>query len=135
MIFDLDKIKDYIQAEGLNKPNRKRESVYKRVILCHYLTPQNLTLSFIGSLFGKDHSTVLHYQKVYEQCKDYEDFKMIEYYIYNDILKCVKADIEDVISSIDGMRGLTDLEMRIVKADNWRSFQKLRSEIVSKVNN
>ena len=71
----LQEIKDYICAEGLDTKSRKREVVYRRIYLFKYLQQmEGLTLTAIGKMFNKDHATVIHGLKTFDNVKLYEDF-------------------------------------------------------------
>lgn len=54
-------IKELIQEFKLDKKSRKRETVYKRYYLMNVIYMRsNMTLSDIGKLFNRDHSSVIH---------------------------------------------------------------------------
>jgi hypothetical protein len=70
-----EKIKEHIEKYSLNVPCRKREVVYKRMYLFKYLQQmEGLSLTAIGKLFNKDHATVIHGLRTYENVKVYDDF-------------------------------------------------------------
>ncbi len=60
------KVKDYITAQGLDGSSRRRELVDKRTYLVKYLRDQGETLKSIGELFNRNHATVIHALKKYE---------------------------------------------------------------------
>ena len=61
--------KDIVNQFMLDLKSRDRKLVYQRQFMMWYLRKRkHMTLSAIGSLFGKDHATVLH------------AFKSVEYY-------------------------------------------------------
>ena len=71
----LQEIKDYICEEGLDTKSRKREVVYRRIYLFKYLQQmEGLTLTAIGKMFNKDHATVIHGLRTFDNVKLYEDF-------------------------------------------------------------
>jgi hypothetical protein len=71
----LQEIKDYICEEGLDTKCRKREVVYRRIYLFKYLQQmEGLTLTAIGNIFNKDHATVIHGLRTFDNVKLYEDF-------------------------------------------------------------
>lgn len=54
-------IKELIEEYQLQTRSRKRETVYKRYYLMHALfIRSNMTLTDIGKLFNRDHSSVIH---------------------------------------------------------------------------
>lgn len=56
-----EQIKELIEEYQLNTRSRKRETVYKRYYLMNALFMQSkLSLTGIGELFNRDHSTVIH---------------------------------------------------------------------------
>ena len=57
----LPHVKQIIEEEKLDKPNRRRDIVHQRFFLMWYLRENtSMTLTEIGKLFLKDHSTVIH---------------------------------------------------------------------------
>lgn len=61
-------IKELIAEFKLDKPNRKREIVYKRYYLMNVLHCRSrLCLREIGELFNRDHSSVIHALKEHER--------------------------------------------------------------------
>ena len=69
----MNKVKYYIQKDGLKKKCRKREKVHKRFYLFHILRREGLTYSQIGSLFNLDHSTVIAGIKKYKILRKMND--------------------------------------------------------------
>lgn len=61
-------IKEIIAEFKLDKPNRKRDIVYKRYYLMHILHCRSrLCLREIGEMFNRDHSSVIHALKEHER--------------------------------------------------------------------
>ena len=61
-------IKELIAEFKLDKPNRKRDIVYKRYYLMHILHCRSrLCLREIGEMFNRDHSSVIHALKEHER--------------------------------------------------------------------
>lgn len=52
-----------IIKDDVRKPSRGRRLVNARIILSFLLYQEGFTLEKIGQLFGKDHSTITHYQR------------------------------------------------------------------------
>ena len=71
---EIQKVEDYIFL-NVELKSRKREYVCMRFYLMTYLKRKTrLSLSAIGSMVGgKDHASVLHGLKAYENIKNYED--------------------------------------------------------------
>jgi len=66
--------------EEINNSNRQRYNVYRRVIIANYINGAypNLTLQEIGNLMNKNHATIIHYLKSYNQLLLYKDFKIMD---------------------------------------------------------
>lgn len=96
-----EQIKDIVEFKftaNLNEKTRRRYLVYTRAVyfkLCRKYTP--LTLSEIGKTVGKDHATVLHGIRLYdEQVVKYSPFhKKVYKNIDNKISG--KIDVENAI--------------------------------------
>lgn len=78
--MNLEQVKEYIESEGLNGRSREQFYVFRRHYLCYALyRTQELTLSEIGKIFKRDHSTVLHSIRKHEELKNDRLYqKMIE---------------------------------------------------------
>jgi chromosomal replication initiation ATPase DnaA len=69
--MNIEQVKEYIESEGLNGRSREQFYVFRRHYLCYALyRTQELTLSEIGKIFNRDHSTVLHSIRKHEELKD-----------------------------------------------------------------
>ena len=78
--MNIEQVKEYIESEGLNQRSRGQFYVFRRHYLCYALyRTQELTLSEIGRIFKRDHSTVLHSIRKHEELKNDRLYqKMIE---------------------------------------------------------
>jgi chromosomal replication initiation ATPase DnaA len=64
------------KEKNLITRSRKRELVDRRKYLFHVLRDKaHVSLSEIGRIFKKDHATVLHGLKSYDQIKDFPDYQ------------------------------------------------------------
>lgn len=73
--MNLEILKQHIKENNLTTPCRKREFVYRRYYLYHYLyVMHGFQLVDIGKLFDRDHSTVINGLRMYEDLKNYRDF-------------------------------------------------------------
>ena len=71
----IEEIKEYICKEGLDVKSRKRDIVYRRIYLFRYLKQmEGMSLISIGKMFNRDHSTVIHGLRTFDNVKLYEDF-------------------------------------------------------------
>ena len=67
----LEKVKEYIEAEGLNTPSREQILRYKRHYLCYRLKRYSrFKLYEIGQLFNRHHATVLNSIKAHHDLKN-----------------------------------------------------------------
>ena len=73
-------IQDYIEVNELNVKSNKREKVYLRSYLYAYLRyEEDMSLTTIGKMFNKHHSTIIFGIKNYDNLEGYNDraFKTI----------------------------------------------------------
>jgi chromosomal replication initiation ATPase DnaA len=74
----MDIVKQYIESEQLNLKRKTNSLVFKRYYLYAYLRyTYNLPLVKIGKMFNRDHATIIHGIKIYEQIKEtryFQDF-------------------------------------------------------------
>ena len=66
--------------EEINNSNRQRYNVYRRVIIANYISGAypNLTLQEIGKLMNKNHATIIHYLRIYDNLCLYKDFRQMD---------------------------------------------------------
>ena len=81
----IQKIKDYIEVKELKKPNRAREIVYTRAIICNMLKEEGLNLTETGKMFGRKHDWAIYMRKHYNNLKNYKDFSNIEEIVTNEL--------------------------------------------------
>jgi len=74
----IEKIKEYIEGKDLKKPNRVREIVNTRAIICHLLKEEGLNLTETGSMFGRKHDWAIYMRKHYDNLRQYPDYQEIE---------------------------------------------------------
>jgi len=60
---------------NIRSKSRKREIVYSRFIFYRLMRNKNHSLEKIGSFLDKDHATVIHGLKQFDNLIEYEDFK------------------------------------------------------------
>jgi hypothetical protein len=77
---DIKKVEDICREFGILTKSRKRELIYRRAAVCNYLRNNTkMTLKKIGELLGgKDHATVLHSLKTYNDLKLYKDVVFLQ---------------------------------------------------------
>ena len=65
-----------VSYEELKSTRRDRKLVYARMIVAYFLRVHNLeTLESIGKKINRNHSTVIHLLKKFDQEMDYRDFR------------------------------------------------------------
>ena len=69
----------------IRSKTRKRKVVYSRFIFFHLMRNKNFSLEKIGSFLGKDHATVIHGLKQFDNLIEYEDFKEQYYKVINEL--------------------------------------------------
>lgn len=70
---------NYIDRNDLKAKHRYRHYVYKRCYLYNMLRQEGLTFSQIGSLFNKNHATVLHGLRTHQDLMAVKDHIYLEY--------------------------------------------------------
>ncbi len=84
-----------IEAEKLMKPNRTRHIAHQRYFLMWFLRKNTqMTLSQIGNLFLKDHSTVIHGINYHEESIEINDR------IYSLNIQSIKTFLEERLEEI-----------------------------------
>ena len=115
--MNIETILEYIKTEQLDGKSREQFYVYRRHYLCYRLyKSQEFTLSQIGRLFNRDHSTVLNSIKKHEELQDDKLYqRMIE--------KCVKL----FDGSIQFTKQTRDIFDDISKANNLEKLRRIKS--------
>lgn len=114
--MNIEQIKEYIDTEELNGRSREQFYVFRRHYLCYALyRTQELTLSEIGRIFKRDHSTVLHSIRKHEELKNDRLYqKMIE--------DCVELMSEPLTFS----RQKRNIFEDVAKATNYEKLRRVR---------
>ena len=114
--MNIEQVKEYIESEGLNGRSREQFYVFRRHYLCYALyRTQELTLSEIGTLFNRDHSTVLHCIRKHEELKTDKLYqKKIE--------SCIQLMAEPLIFS----RQKRNIFEDVAKATNYTKLKRIR---------
>jgi chromosomal replication initiation ATPase DnaA len=89
-----EKVKELIAEYDLARNCRKREIVYRRSLLCWYLCNNTrMTLSEIGQMFGKDHSSIIHARKTIDDFIKFrnKDFNVVVYDIDSELRNIFKV--------------------------------------------
>ena len=114
--MNIEQIKEYIQADDLNGKSRKQFYVYRRHFLCWALyNSHELTLSQIGRMFNRDHSTVLHSIRKHEELQNDK--------LYRGLTKTCQELMSEPIIFSKQRRNIFD---DIAKATNLEKLQRIR---------
>lgn len=125
--MNLIKITELIERYELNVPSRKREKVYIRSVLYHFLRSNKMTLDRIGKMFGKGHATILHGLECYERNKNYPDFKELISLVENELeVSCIDIEDEDKLK-------LTETELNILEANSLQDFWQVKNNLIKKL--
>jgi len=123
----IENVKEVIERYQLDKKNRKREVIYIRSILYTHLRNEKWTLAQIGKLFNKDHATILHGLRCYQENIKYQDFKDINNRIEQE-LNLATQEIEP-----EAKLQLTDIELDILEANNITQFYEIKNNLIKKL--
>lgn len=107
----LELIKQIIEQDGLDKKNRKREIVYKRIYLFRKLREDGYSLKKIGGLFNMNHATILHGLRTYQNLVDINDKVLKHDTEYYKLLLSLERPELDLLKEIKEARNLKDLRM------------------------
>ena len=125
--MNLIKITELIERYELNTSSRKREKVYIRSVLYHFLRSNKMTLDRIGKMFSKNHATILHGLECYNRNKNYSDFKDLIYLIENELeVSCIEIEDEDKLK-------LTETELDILEANSIQDFWQVKNNLIKKL--
>lgn len=125
--MNLIKITELIERYELNTSSRKREKVYIRSVLYHFLRSNKMTLDRIGKMFGKNHATILHGLECYDRNKNYSDFQELISLIENELeVSCIEIEDEDKLQ-------LTETELDILEANSIQEFWQVKNNLIKKL--
>lgn len=107
-----------IEKFELTNKTRKREKVYQRAYLMAKLRQMGCTLDYIGSLFGKDHATVVHNIKTHNYFTKVGD---LEYRLavaavketYKNMNKEIQSNIYDDVLTANDFNDLLTIKEKI----------------------
>jgi hypothetical protein len=114
--MNIEQVKEYIESEGLNGRSREQFYVFRRHYLCYALyRTQELTLSEIGKVFNRDHSTVLHSIRKHEELKDDRLYK-----------KMTESCSQLMSEPVTFTRQKRNIFEDITKATNYEKLRRIR---------
>ena len=115
MTVQLETIKDYIEANikvSLKKKTRARDMCYARAV--YYKLAKRYTvqsLSSIGKLVGRDHATVLHGLKLFDEAVMYSEPLKIVYDSFS--INVENKNLEDADSYMLDIKNLAEQNKRL----------------------
>jgi hypothetical protein len=118
----INKVQYLIEKDGLSKPNRKRELIYRKCYLQHKLREAGMTYKDIGSMFNMNHASVIHSVKTHDNLAKY----------YNAVYS---AEISEYIAELDGVKPelpKRDLIKDLEKANSLYALNRLKRWVKEK---
>jgi hypothetical protein len=122
---DIKKVEDICREFGILTKSRKRELIYRRAAVCNYLRNNTkMTLEKIGELLGgKDHATVLHSLKTYNDLKLYKDVVFLQ-------------EVKDIeLSLYRATRPDLEIYKRKMMFGETKRFAKFRGRVKASISN
>lgn len=113
-----EKIQELIQRDRLSSKDRTHELVYRRAFLMHQLRSSGMTLKDIGSMFKRDHATVLHSLRTHEWMTNTKDKLYAE---------CI-AEYQFLLDHVD-RQSARDLYTDILKCQSYATLKIIKSRI------
>lgn len=100
----LEKIKEWIERDGLDGPSQRIDLVYKRDYLFSVLR-ENMTLQDIGKLFNRHHSVVIHglkqHEKMMSETYEYNGMEIKGNLSYLAVINEYKKEYDNLLSNGD----------------------------------
>ena len=100
----LEKIKEWIERDGLDGPSQRVDLVYKRDYLFSVLR-ENMTLQDIGKLFNRHHSVVIHglkqHEKMMSETYEYNGMEIKGNLSYLAVINEYKKEYDNLLSNGD----------------------------------
>jgi hypothetical protein len=123
----LTSIHELIEKYGLLDKSRRRDVLFKRYYLYNELRTCGLSLSEIGSVFNKNHATILHGLRVHKDLTSYRD---TDYLAETCALQAYLdgAELPD-ISKVFKTQKDYDIKTDILKANNMVSFKRIQRRV------
>ena len=119
-----DLVKDLIERYDLSNKSRVREFTYKRQYLMHVMKSKtNRSLQYIGSMFNRDHATVIH------SCNNVESLMDVKDKLFYDITEPLR-DVIDAHSFSDvreDKKRVVQLSS-IIPFDTYKKLIKLKDK-------
>lgn len=118
----IDKVKELIIQDELDTKSRKRDRIYKRSYLYAILREEGWNLTNIGSLFNRDHATVINALRIFDNY--YHKDNIYDRYIrHYDVI--FKPDMTDL------MKSKNDIYKDILECNNTTALKQIKDNILS----
>ena len=114
-----EKIVTYINANNLQRQDRKRNVVDTRCILVKWLRDERLTLAHIGRILKRNHATVLNMERNYDILIQTDSFKKLE--------KVLKKELD--ILDVEEIKESEAIKERVLSIRNYWEMVKLQNEL------
>jgi len=113
-----DKIKELIKRDKLSTKDRTHELVYRRAFLMQELRSSGMTLKEVGSMFKRDHATVIHSLRTHQWMTSTND----KFYA-----ECI-AEYQFLLDHVD-RESARDLYTDILKCQSYATLKIIKSRI------
>lgn len=123
----IEKIRFLVERDELNKPNRKRERIYKKAFLQHKLKECGLTFKAIADEFNMTHASVIHNIKTHHILKQYHKNEYEAYiHEYLEVLEGYKIEpkTRNLIEDINNCANLYQLN----RVKRWIREKKYQND-------
>ena len=117
-----DKIKELIKRDKLSTKDRTHELVYRRAFLMQELRSSGMTLKEVGSMFKRDHATVIHSLRTHQWMTSTNDKLYAE---------CI-AEYQFLLDHVD-RESARDLYTDILKCQSYATLKIIKSRIKREV--
>ena len=125
----------YVQENGLDRKNRHREYVYRRMFLAGLLHKEGMTLQGIADVFTLTHATIIHAIRTDKHFIKTND-SIYKMYIQKE-LELFAPLVEmrrDIFTEVLNARNTTDL-MNIVRRIKNNEYEQQPQDFISSYNN
>ena len=125
----------YVQENGLDRKNRHREYVYRRMFLAGLLHKEGMTLQGIADIFTLTHATIIHAIRTDKHFIKTND-SIYKMYIQKELeLFAPLVEIRrDIFTEVLNARNTTDL-MNIVRRIKNNEYEQQPQDFISSYNN
>lgn len=116
-------IEAFVYHHKLASRSRKREKAYLRIAFSAFLLERGYTLHEIARYLNRDHSSIVHYRKQYENAeeKNYEDILLLYQYVKKQL-----SFVQIIVDKKSIMPNFAHLHL----SDTATDYEKLRSKVL-----